>query len=475
MISHNPVTPLCIDLDGTLIKTDTLYESLFLLLKKRPLYLFLCLFWLFKGKAAFKYEISKRVLLDPTHLPYNQKIIDYIYAEKNNGREIWLCTAANEKIANCIAGHLNLFNRVIASNKKKNISAKNKANSILSFTQGKGFDYAGNSKEDISVWEKADHAILVDLPKKFVKNVKIPILLDYRSENRVLSSWLKELRVHQWAKNFLIFVPFLAAHQLGNAETIINCIIAFIAFSLCASSVYLLNDLLDLSADRAHKKKKYRPLASGDISILHGCIGAVLFLTVSFLIGMTLPTNFLWVLISYYIITISYSFYFKTKTVIDVTTLALLYSLRVIAGAAATGIFLSNWLLSFSMFLFFSLAVVKRVVELKDSNDSEEKLKGRGYYPSDLPILLAAGISSGYISIHIFVLYIDSFASSKLYSNSNLLYLIAPILFIWLTRIWILTWRNAMNEDPVAFAIKDRASQLMCVLILLIIISATWL
>jgi 4-hydroxybenzoate polyprenyltransferase len=436
--------------------------------------MFLCFIWLFKSKAILKYEISERVELSPHNLPYNEKLIEFIRHEKDIGREVWLCTAATEKIANKIAEHLNLFNRVIASNREINISSTNKANKILELNNGNGFDYAGNSKEDIKVWEKADNAIIVNFPKKLIARIKIPILAEYYDRHGILRCWIKELRIHQWAKNLLIFIPFFAAHQLEDLNIFISSLLAFVAFSFCASSVYLLNDLIDLNADRAHKKKKYRPLASGAIPLSHGCIVAILLLIASFSLCLTLPIYFLLVLISYYAITLFYSFYLKSKVVVDVTTLALLYSLRIIAGAAATGIFLSNWLLSFSMFMFFSLAVVKRVVELKRAKETGIKLKGRGYYPSDLPILLAAGVSSGYISIHIFVLYIDSFASSKLYNNPSLLYFIAPILFVWLTRIWILTWRDELHDDPVAFSIRDHFSQYIGLLVILFFSLATW-
>lgn len=460
-------TPLCIDLDGTLVRTDTLVESFFLLIKKNPFYSFMCVLWLFRGKAALKSEIAKRVTMNASSLPYNESLLAMLHEEHKNGREIWLCTAANEKIAQAVSDHLSIFSKVIASNDTKNVSSSVKADEILSHTDS--FDYAGNSSDDVKVWDKAAGAIIVDLPNKLIGKVSAPILHKFYSNKKTIKSWLKEIRIHQWTKNLLIFIPVLAAHEISKSAILLDAILAFIAFGLCASSVYLLNDLVDLEADREHKTKRNRPLASGAIPLIHGIIAAFILLISSIIITSYLPTQFAFALASYYVITIAYSFSLKSKVVVDVATLAILYSMRLVAGAAATGIMLSNWLISFSMFIFFSLAIVKRVVELK-SSESDSKIKGRGYYPTDMPLLLASGVSAGYISILVFVLYIDSSASLQNYNNPDVLYLIAPILFVWLTRVWLLTWRGDMHDDPVAFAIKDRASQVMgvCMAILMI-------
>ncbi|WP_145603956.1 UbiA family prenyltransferase [Yersinia intermedia] len=462
-------TPLCIDLDGTLVRTDTLVESFFLLIKKNPFYLFMCVLWLFRGKAALKSEIAKRVTMNVASLPYNERLLAMLHDEHNNGRDLWLCTAANEKIAQSVSDYLGIFSRVIASNDTKNVSSSVKADEILSHTDS--FDYAGNSSDDIKVWDKATGAIVVDLPENLLSRISIPILKKIDSDKNIMKSWLKEIRIHQWAKNLLIFIPLLAAHEVSKSELLFYSMLAFLAFGFCASSVYLLNDLVDLEADREHKTKRNRPLASGMIPLVHGIIAAIIFLIIAISITLFLPWQFAISLSAYYIITLAYSFSLKSKVVVDVATLALLYSMRIVAGAAATGIMLSNWLISFSMFIFFSLAIVKRVVELKAA-ESVGKIKGRGYYPTDMPLLLASGISAGYISILVFVLYIDSSSSLQNYSNPGILYLIAPILFIWLTRVWLLTWRNEMHDDPVAFAIKDRASQLMGITMAVLMILA---
>lgn len=463
-------TPLCVDLDGTLVCTDTLVESFFLLIKKNPLYVFMCVLWLFRGKAVLKNEIASRVTMNAALLPYNQELLTVIHKEYEKGRELWLCTAANEKIAQAVADHLGIFSKVIASNATKNVSSVVKADEILAYTTS--FDYAGNSSDDIKVWDKANGAIVVDLPSKLLNKISVPILCRINSDKNLFKLWLREIRIHQWTKNVLIFIPILAAHEISKSSLLFDSALAFLAFSFCASSVYLLNDLVDLEADREHKTKRNRPLASGSIPLIHGIIAALLLFLFSVSITVLLPVQFTLALTLYYVITLAYSFMLKSKVVIDVAALATLYSMRLVAGAAATGIILSHWLISFSMFIFFSLAIVKRVVELKTSK-SDEKIKGRGYFPTDIPLLLASGISAGYISILVFVLYIDSSASTQSYSNPNVLYFITPILFVWLTRIWLLTWRGSMHDDPVAFAIKDRTSQLMGIGMAILIIFAT--
>lgn len=320
------------------------------------------------------------------------------------------------------------------------------------------------------MWDKARNALIVDLPGKLVKKVSAPVVVKIDSPKATPKVWLKQLRIHQWAKNMLIFVPFIAAHQFTDFISLNKSILAFFAFSLCASSVYILNDLLDLEADRKHVKKKFRPLASGKISLISGAIMTVVLLLASALLCLFLPVEFTATLAIYYILTLLYSFWLKRKMVFDVATLSLLYSIRILAGGAATNIILSNWLISFSMFIFFSLAIIKRVVELRCAEEDNVKLAGRGYTPMDLPILVAAGVSSGYISILVFTLYIESVRLIADKDNYEFLYFISPLLFIWLTRIWLLTWRDEMHDDPVAFALKDNASRMIGALILVIFV-----
>lgn len=406
-------------------------------------------------------------------LPYNEDVIAYVTAEKKNGREIWLCTAANEIIAKPIAEHIGIFDKVLASNSVTNLSASRKAKKLVEEIGSRKFDYMGNSKDDIKVWEHSRNAIIVDLPKKLEKLVSCPVIDKINSPAQSLKVWLKQLRVHQWAKNMLIFVPFIAAHQFSNIESFKASIFAFIAFCLCASSVYILNDLLDLEADRKHVKKKFRPLASGMIELTSGAVVTLVLLMITLLLCLFLPPKFVITLVIYYTLTLLYSFWIKRMMVFDVVTLSLLYSIRILAGGAATNIALSNWLISFSMFIFFSLAIIKRVVELRNVDDKRNKLAGRGYSPSDLPILVASGISAGYISILVFTLYIESVRQIANLENYELLYFISPLLFIWLTRIWLLTWRDEMHDDPVAFALKDNPSRIIGLLILIIFIAAT--
>ncbi|MBY4889241.1 UbiA family prenyltransferase [Pantoea sp. DY-15] len=466
----NVDSPLCIDLDGTLVRTDTLVETAVLLVKKNPFYVFSILLWLLKGKTVLKYEIASRVKLNASTLPYNEKVIDYAITEKSKGRELWLVTAANELIANPIAQHIGIFDKVLASDVTINLSASKKAKKLVKEIGEKNFDYMGNSKDDLKVWEHARNAIIVDLPEKYECEVSSPIAEKIQSPKPSIKIWLKQLRVHQWAKNALIFVPFIAAHQFSNINGLLLCILAFITFSLCASSVYILNDLLDLEADRKHSKKRFRPLASGNISLIKGTLATTLLLAGTLLLCLILPIEFISILVIYYVLTLLYSFWLKKLMVFDVATLSLLYSIRILAGGAASGIILSNWLISFSMFLFFSLAIIKRVVELRSAVDLNKKIAGRGYTPSDLPILVSAGISAGYISILVFTLYIESVRQTSALANYEILYFISPLLFIWLTRIWLLTWRDEMHDDPVAFALKDLPSKIIGLIIIVIFI-----
>jgi len=467
---ENRDCPLCVDLDGTLVRTDTLVETALLLVKKNPFNILFLFLWLLQGKAQLKHKIAEKVQLNASLLPYNEEVLNLIQEEKKKGREIWLCTAANKKIANAVADHVGLFDKVLSSDDSVNLSSGKKAQKLATEIGEKKFDYIGNSNDDLKVWDKARNALIVDLPGKLVKKVSAPVVVKIDSPKATPKVWLKQLRIHQWAKNMLIFVPFIAAHQFTDFISLNKSILAFFAFSLCASSVYILNDLLDLEADRKHVKKKFRPLASGKISLISGAIMTVVLLLASALLCLFLPVEFTATLAIYYILTLLYSFWLKRKMVFDVATLSLLYSIRILAGGAATNIILSNWLISFSMFIFFSLAIIKRVVELRCAEEDNVKLAGRGYTPMDLPILVAAGVSSGYISILVFTLYIESVRLIADKDNYEFLYFISPLLFIWLTRIWLLTWRDEMHDDPVAFALKDNASRMIGALILVIFV-----
>lgn len=452
---------LCVDLDGTLIHSDLLLESFLLLIKDNPLYLLLVPFWLLGGKAKLKREIASRVKLDGAALPYTKPLVAWLQGQKAAGRQLWLCTASDESLAHAVADHLGFFDGVLASNGQTNLSGKNKAAALVAKFGEKGFDYCGNEKVDLRVWPHARGAIVVNANESLAAEAArvTQVLGQYPFKPAGLKVVLKALRVHQWAKNALIFVPVAAAHQLGDVAVLGQALMAFVAFSLCASSVYLLNDMLDLAADRQHHSKCHRPFAAGTLSLLFGLLAAPLLLVAAVLISLCLPAKFLLVLTAYYVVTLAYSFSLKRMVMIDVLTLAGLYTVRIVAGAAATAIPLSFWLLMFAIFIFLSLAIVKRYAELHQMKvQGKLKAQGRGYQVEDLSLLQSLGGASGYLSILVLALYLNTPDIARMYSQPKLVWLLVPIMLYWVSRIWMQTHRGNMHDDPLVYALKDRVS-----------------
>jgi 4-hydroxybenzoate polyprenyltransferase len=452
--------PLCVDLDGTLIKSDVLFESLLLLLKKNPFFLFLLPLWLLRGKAALKAQIAARVSLDPAALPYNREFVDWLRVQHATGRSLWLCTATNERLAAGIAAHVGLFDGVLASDAATNLAGAAKADQLVSkFGEG-GFDYCGNERRDLAVWRRARGAIVVNGSRGLEQQAgaQTKLLQAFPAKAQPLRAALKALRPHQWAKNVLILVPLLAAH-VHEGPRLTQTVFAMIAFCLCASSVYVLNDLLDLPADRVHVRKSRRPFAAGDLSLAAGFIMAPTLLAMAVIVAAFLPVKFQWVFATYYVVTASYSFALKGIVIVDALLLAGLYTLRIIAGAAATEVPLSFWLLLFAVFLFLSLAFVKRFAEL-DSLRRQNRLHaaGRGYTVEDLPLLQSLGISSGYLSVLVLALYINSPEIQALYHRPKFIWILCVLMLYWISRVWMKAQRGRMHDDPVVFALKDRVS-----------------
>jgi 4-hydroxybenzoate polyprenyltransferase len=357
-----------------------------------------------------------------------------------------------------------LFSGVFASDGKTNLSGSSKLKILKQKFGSTGFDYAGNANIDLKIWTVANHAILVNASNKLINKAKrITVHIDvFNQQINSIRVFLKAIRIHQYAKNILIFIPIVTAHKLMNGVLFLNVVYAFIAFSLCASSVYILNDLLDLEADRHHSNKRFRPFAAGDLSILLGIVFALILLSGSVGLACLLPINFLYTLGLYYLLTVSYSFYLKKVVLVDVILLAMLYTIRIIAGAMAINVFPSEWLMAFSMFLIFSLALVKRYSELymlRQSN--KESTKGRGYLAGDLEQLSSMGAASGYISVLVFALYINSEKVTTLYNHSKMLWLICPAIMYWISRVWLLAHRGKMPDDPILFAVKDKISYIV--------------
>lgn len=461
--------PLAVDLDGTLLDSDLLIESSLAFIRARPAHMLCPLGWLISGKAHLKERLANISKIDVTCLPYNAQVIAFIKAERARGRQIILVTASHKIYADQIASHLQLFDRVMATHGDINLSARNKRDRLVEEFGVGGFDYAGNAHDDLPVWAAARHAYIVNPAHGIEAKARAQgnVAQVISTLRNPFKAWAKALRFHQWMKNLLIFVPLLASHQLGQVNLLLNGLLAFVFFGLCASSAYLLNDLLDLIDDRYHATKCQRPFASGQLSVKAGLFIFPLLLITAFAGSLwLLPLPFTLALASYYLLTLAYSLSLKRLIVVDVITLALLYTLRIIAGTLAFEVSLTFWMLAFSMFIFLSMALVKRYAELREArnNGQVEKTRGRGYYPDDLEMISSLGAASGYLSVMVLALYIQDQQTIALYQHPQVIWLACPLLLFWISRIWLLTHRGQMHDDPVVFALRDRVSLLLGVL-----------
>ena len=463
---NSPAENICVDLDGTLVKTDTLVESILLFIKGNPLNVFRCLAWLFLGKAAFKDKIATRTELKAETLPYNADILAYLKKQKVS-KNLYLCTAANQKVAASVANHLGLFSAVYASDSKNNLKGKKKAKLLVNEFGERGFVYAGNGSEDVAIWQHAAGAIVVSNSARLVAKAKrlTPLIQHYQAYRPGIAKYLRSLRLHQWVKNTLIFLPLVLAHKFMEIADLLDVLTGFVAFGLVASANYVTNDLLDLESDRRHASKKNRPFASGDLSILTGAMFLPLLLIVGFGLGYKVGIEFLIYLFIYLSVTLLYSYFAKSVVILDIIVLAILYTIRLVAGAAAIHEPVTFWLLAYSLFIFFSLASVKRYAEIVKL-DPDEKISGRGYTSEDTSFVKVLGISSGLISVLVFALYINDPGVLAKYRSPTWLWLITPLLLYWISRIWHMTYHGKMHEDPVIFAIKDKVSYLVAGLII---------
>jgi 4-hydroxybenzoate polyprenyltransferase/phosphoserine phosphatase len=466
--------PLCIDLDGTLVRSDTLAESVVALLRVNPLALVALPLWLVRGRSYLKRRIAERVTLDVTRLPYNQPLLALLKKERTEGRRLVLVTAADRRTAERVAGYLGLFDEVLASDGELNLKGEAKHEELARRFGVRGYDYAGNSRADLAVWHDARAAIIVNgtagLARRAGGRVH-QILHDRPNPLHVLP---RALRVHQWVKNVLIFLPIVTSHQVLNSAVLTAGLVAFLAFSLCASAAYLLNDLLDLDADRRHPTKSARPLACGDLSLAAAIALVPVLLGAGGVLAATLPAAFSLVLGVYVVTTVAYSLLLKHIALADVVTLASLYGLRVLGGFAATGIEISPWLLAFSLFFFLNLAFLKRYSELQGLQvRGEFSEKARDYFPGDLEVVANFGTASGYISVLVFALYTNSERVVPLYASPILLWFICPLQLYWIGRIWLLTHRGEMHDDPVVWAMTDRVSYVVGALVVAILVLAS--
>ncbi|PZR43066.1 UbiA family prenyltransferase [Paraburkholderia fungorum] len=470
--------PLVVDLDGTLIRSDVLIESGFAFLKTAPHRFHEPLLWLAReGKSGLKARLATATNVDVAVLPYDAAVLEWLKAERKSGRTLILATASHERYAQAISAHLGLFDKTFASNENVNLSADKKRDKLVAEYGQKGFDYAGNSHDDIAVWQSADRAYVVN-PSNGVERAARKIgNVERVIETRAPSAktLAKSLRLHQWLKNLLIFVPLLAGHNLSSPDLAIAAIVAFLTFGLCASSVYLLNDLLDLEDDRHHPVKRRRPLASGALPLTWGLgLFPVLLVGSCAMAWLFLPWRFSAVLLGYYALTLAYSMFLKRQVMVDVVVLAMLYTIRIIAGTAAVGAQLTFWLLAFSMFIFLSLALVKRYAELHSMKERGlVKTRGRGYVASDLSLISSLGTASGYLAVLVLALYIQDSKTAGMYRHPQVIWLACPLLLYWVSRTWIIAHRGLMHDDPIVFAARDRISLAVVALCGLVFWAAT--
>lgn len=453
--------PLVVDLDGTLIYTDALHEMALRLLRNKPYLVFAIPFWLLSGKAVLKQRLSNYTSLDVSTLPYNQRLVDWLKLQKQAGRKLILCSATDKSIAQAVAKHLELFDDVIATDGQNNLAGSNKSKRLVELFGENGFDYIGNSKIDLAVWKNAALGVVVNGSKQLAHKASKLTEIEhvFSKEKYSIKIWMKVFRLHQWIKNLLIFVPVLAAHQPITAQLGMSLGSAFLAFGLCASAVYIANDLLDLESDRAHPRKRNRPFASGKVPVWQGVLLAPILFFASIVVGMQVGADFLIWLLVYFGLTCLYSWGLKRLVIVDCLTLAILYTLRIVAGAAAVSVPLSFWLLAFSIFLFLSLAFIKRYAELQVHLENEiEKAHGRGYYTSDSPLIEQLGITSGFAATLVLALYLNSENVVKLYRTPEIIWAAVPLMLLWVSWMWLKTHRGLMHDDPIVFAIKDKAS-----------------
>jgi 4-hydroxybenzoate polyprenyltransferase/phosphoserine phosphatase len=458
--------PLCVSLDGTLVSTDTLWESVLLMLRTQPQLALFAPFWLLSGKARFKRAIAERVALDVTALPYRRDLIDALKQSRASGRRLVLATASDSSVAESVAAHLGIFDEVHGSDGQQNLKAGHKRERLVEAFGPGGFDYIGGGNADMTVFDAAGRGYLVSAGRAAAaRATRHPKVTVVSRRPAILRALIKELRVHQWAKNALVLLPVVLAPGVPSGDVVLRALLAALAFSLCASAGYVFNDLLDVEADRVHATKHTRPFASGALPVLFGPPLFLSLIGLSFgLAAALLPGSFSAMLGIYFVGTLSYSLHLKRRLLLDVFVLAGLYTHRILSGGVVTGVPISAWLLAFSMFLFLSLAFAKRYVELAPLV-ADAKIKNRDYYRVDLEMVGSMGTGSGYLAALVLSLYVESGVDHRAYREPALLWAAIPILLYWVSRVWIITGRGQMQDDPVKFALKDRTS-LVCGLLM---------
>lgn len=467
--------PLVVDLDGTLIRSDLLIEAAFAHLGEQPQRAAAILLALSKGKAPLKNYLAQTKTIDVSRLPYDDRVLALVEKAREDGRRVYIASASPERFVAAIADHLGIFDGWFASTSVENLSSHTKASRLVEHFGAGGFDYVGNDAADLPVWAQARLRTALEpsgVIRKRLSAIDPTSTIIYPARTR-FRNWLKLLRVHQWAKNALVFVPLVASLHFDFAS-FATAFFAFLAFSVAASGIYIINDLVDLDSDRGHLTKKNRPLAAGTVPILQAVLVAP-FLVLLALFGASLISPvFLAVILVYVLLTTAYTFALKRKMVVDVVTLAILYSIRVIGGAVAISVAVSEWLLAFSLFIFVSMALIKRFTELAGRLDANlPDPTNRNYRKIDLDVIVALAAASGFNAVTVFTLYISSDTVKTLYVYPQVLWLLPPILVYWIARTIMLAHRRWLHDDPIVFALTDRKSQLAFILIVGIIVAAS--
>jgi 4-hydroxybenzoate polyprenyltransferase/phosphoserine phosphatase len=459
--------PLAVDLDGTLVATDTLLESALALIRQRPWSILLFFGWLSRGKEVLKAEIAKRVTPHAESLPYRRDLVEFLQGERIKGRTIVLATAAHQAIAESVAAWLGIFDVVLASTDAVNLKGTEKRDALLRLYGSRGFDYIGDSKPDTPVWAACRIGHVAGPMRQLPQSVLAAGTRQGESFSHArpgVKTWLREIRVYQWVKNLLVFVPTLLNHHL-DLTILRELTVAFLGFSFLASGTYVINDVFDLEADRRHPRKRRRPLASGQIPVGPGIAMATALLAAGILLGLTSIQLALSLLV-YLVLTLLYSSYIKGKPIIDVVALAMLYTLRVYAGGLVSRTYVSPWLFQFSIFLFLSLAFVKRYSELQRSRlQPSQEAHGRGYLIEDLSIVGQAGLGSGLLAGLVLALYVNGQDTLKAYPHPEMLWGVCPLFVYWIIRVWLIAHRGSMHDDPILFAFRDRVSYFVAFLI----------
>jgi 4-hydroxybenzoate polyprenyltransferase len=473
IVSLRAARPLCVDLDGTLVKSDTLIDSLLLLVRAHPLQALKVPLWVLEGKAALKARVASIVALDVVNLPYNRTLLSYLHEQHAYGREIYLTTGADRKVASRIASHIGVFTDVLASDGNTNLTGNQKLSSLKHRFET-GFDYVGNARLDMPLLAAAGEPMLANPSSStsaLLRKRKIAISRTFEDRTPALKTILRAVRPHQWAKNILIVVPLLLAHAL-SLPAIAKVILAFVCLSLCASASYVVNDLLDIDADRRHPKKRLRPFAAGELSASTGLWIVRILLAAAFVGAYFLPLAFLGWLLLYAVATLIYSLFLKRVVLVDVILLSGLYTVRLLAGGAVAQVKISPWLAGFAVFLFLSLAMVKRFSELQNNRlHGLTPSSGRGYMLADIEQLRSLGTASAYAGMVVFAMYISGHDVIALYSHAARMWLIVPLMILWISRVWLLAGRGHLDEDPVIFAVTDRTSILIgfCVAVVVVL------